>query len=253
MTGDEYVASIIAKYAVSRGSTSPAEILGGKVAGPIRSWAGDWLSELSYSGSYAKGTGVHGVNDVDLFISLKSGTPGTLGENYESLHKLAEDSGWSPKRQNVSIGITLDGTKADLVPGKVQAGQVNYHSVYRRKKNSWTQTNVKLHVSTVQNSGRVDEIRAVKVWRSLRSIDWPSFYLELFVIDVLSGKSKGALASNVLAALEKIGTSLTTKAIIDPANTNNCISDDLTVAEKTPIASTAATSAKEQRWEKIIW
>ncbi|HZW05442.1 MAG TPA: nucleotidyltransferase [Candidatus Nitrosotalea sp.] len=253
MTGDEYVASIIAKYAVPRGASSPAEILGAKVAGPIRKWAGDWLSELSYSGSYAKGTGVHGANDVDLFISLKSDTPGTLATNYENLFELAQQSGWSPTRQNVSIGITLDGTKADLVPGRIQPGQVNYHSLYRRKKDSWTQTNVKLHVSTVQNSGRVDEIRALKVWRSLHGLDWPSFYLEMFVIEVLSGKLKGALAANVLATLEQIENSLTTWRIIDPANTNNCVSDDLDAAEKSRIAGVAAASRKEPQWGKIIW
>jgi hypothetical protein len=150
----------------------------------------------------------------------------TLEQIYEKLFSLAEAQAWAPRRQDVSIGVRVNGTAADLVPGRVQAGFVNYHSLYRRKKRSWTQTNVSLHVSTVKDSGRVAEIRAIKVWRSLRQLDWPSFYLEMFVIEALKGRARGAVAANVITALSTIGTSLGTWAIDDPANTNNRVSDD---------------------------
>ena len=68
MTADQYVESIVSKYAVPRGPTSAAEQLGSAVAGPLRTWAGQQLNALQYSGSYAKETGVHGVSDVDVFI-----------------------------------------------------------------------------------------------------------------------------------------------------------------------------------------
>jgi hypothetical protein len=122
MTPDQYVESIIAKYAVPRGPTSPAERLGSAVGGPIRTWAGAQLNSLEYSGSYAKETGVHGISDVDIYVSLKSNTGGTLKELFDSLFSLAQRSGWAPRPQNVSIGITLNGTKADLVPARVQEG-----------------------------------------------------------------------------------------------------------------------------------
>ena len=35
---------------------------------------------------------------------------------------LAQTQGWSPRQQNVSVGVTVNGTRGDLVPGKVQAG-----------------------------------------------------------------------------------------------------------------------------------
>ena len=100
MTADQYVESVLAKYEVARGPTSPAERLGAVVAGPLRSWAGQQLNALQYSGSYAKGTGVHGVSDVDVFISLKFDTTNTLKEIYESLYSLAQQQGWSPRQQN---------------------------------------------------------------------------------------------------------------------------------------------------------
>ncbi len=253
MTPDQYVESILAKYQVPRGSTSPAEQLGAVVATPLRTWAGQQLNALEYSGSYAKETGVHGVSDVDVFISLKSDTTNTLKELYDMLYALAQKQGWSPRQQNVSVGVTINGTRGDLVPGKVQAGYQNYHSLYLRKRDSWTQTNVKLHVDTVRSSGRLREIRAMKIWRLLNSLDFPSLYLELFTIQALSGRSQSNLAENVLHALRTIGTSLASTRIEDPANTNNVLSDDLTKQEKERIASLAAQSARQQYWKDIIW
>jgi hypothetical protein len=253
MTADQYVESVLAKYEVPRGPGSAAERLGTVVAGPIRAWAGEQLSSLNYSGSYAKETGVRGASDVDIFVSLKSDTTNTLKEIYDSLYSLVQQQGWSPRQQNVSVGVTVNGIRADLVPGKVQAGYQNYHSLYLRKRNSWTQTNVSLHIDTVLKSGRLREIRAVKIWRMLNGLDVPSLYLELFVIDALSGRSRTYLAENVLHALRTIGSSLPSTRVVDPANTNNILSDDLTLQERTEIASLAVQSASQKYWEHVIW
>ena len=253
MTPDQYVEAVLAKYVVPRGPNSPAERLGSAVAGPLRDWANQHVSALQYSGSYAKETGVHGVSDVDVFISLKSDTPGPLKEIYNQLYRFADNQGWSPRSQNVSIGVTVNGTLGDLVPGRIQAGYQNYHSLYLRKRDSWTQTNVALHVATVRDSGRLREIRAVKIWRLLRGLDFPSLYLELFTIQALAGHSRTNLAENVLHVLRTIGTSLASSRIEDPANTNNVLSDDLSRQEKERIASLATQSAREQYWKDIIW
>jgi hypothetical protein len=253
LTPDQYVESVLAKYAVPRGSTSPAERLGATVAGPLRAWAGQQLNALQYSGSYTKETGVRGISDVDIFVSLKSDTTDTLKAIYEKLVSLAQSNGWSPRRQNVSVGVTVNGTLGDLVPGKVQAGYQNYHSLYLRKRDSWTQTNVALHVDAVRKSGRLNEIRAIKIWRMLRGLDFPSLYLELFTIQALSGRSASTLAANVLHALRTIGSSLVSTRIEDPANTNNVLSADLTQAEKQAIANLATQSAREPYWGSIIW
>jgi hypothetical protein len=196
---------------------------------------------------------VHGVSDVDLFISLKSDTKQTLKELFDAVIQLAQNNSWSPRAQNVSIGITVNDTKADLVPGKVQAGFRDYHSLYTRKRGSWIQTNVAMHIKTVRDSGRVREIRAVKTWKALHGVEWPSLYLELFTINALSGKSRNALADNVLHVLREAAASLTSTRILDPGNSNNVISDDLTAAEKLRVAALAGESARKPNWSGIIW
>ena len=69
----------------------------------------------------------------------------------------------------------------------------------------------------------------------------------------LSGRSQSTLAENVLDALRTIGSSLASTRIVDPSNTNNVLSDDLTKQEKERIASLAAQSARQQYWKDIMW
>ena len=54
-------------------------------------------------------------------------------------------------------------------------------------------------------------------------------------------------------ALGYIADNLTTAAVEDPANTNNMISDDLTLAEKKVIAAQAKASHNQPRWEQTLW
>ncbi|MBL7663255.1 nucleotidyltransferase domain-containing protein [bacterium] len=253
MTPDQYVESVLLKYTAPVGANSPSEIIGSTVAGPIRAWAGNQLNSLEYSGSYAKGTAIHGVSDADIFISLKADTTNSLKDLYEGVYSLAESQGWSPRRQNVSIGIIINGNRGDLVSGKVQSGYQNYHSLYLSKRDSWTQTNVANHIQIVSQSQRIKEIKAIKIWKALRQIDFPSLYLELFTINALNGHSRNAVATNVITVLRTIGSSLSSTRIVDPSNTNNILSDELTKAEKDRISALAALSAVERSWANIIW
>jgi hypothetical protein len=253
VTADEYVESVIRKYAVVTGPYSKAEQSANAIAPSVRSWADHYLTSLTFSGSYAKGTAINIATDIDLFISLSSTTPGTLADIYESLYSRSLNQGWNPQRQNVSLGISYNGVKLDLVPGRLQAGYQNYHSIYTYKRKSWMQTNISLHISTVSGSYRTKEIRAIKVWRTLHGLDFPSFYLELFVIDALKYKRSNQLATNVLDSLNAIANFLNGTRIVDPANTNNIISDDLTSPEKFKISAQAKVSASKPNWGQIIW
>lgn len=248
---DEYVRGVVAKYALAGGPTPSAAAAAQEVYKFIQVWANPYLLGVSYSGSSAKGTAIAGVADLDLFISLSPDTPNTLAEIYNSLANHSALKPYTPRRQNVSIGITYAGHQIDLVPGKKQRGNTTDHSLYRSKARTWTQTNVNKHISLIKNSGRLDEIRAIKIWRALHSLDFPSFYLEMSVINALSGKRSG-LASNVAAVFEYLRDDFATAVVIDPANSNNTLSDDLTAAEKGLIAKKAAAHLK-LTWGQVFW
>lgn len=253
MTPDSYIAQVLRSYGVSGRHLANSKLAANAVAQSLNTWASEWLDGLSLSGSHAKGTAVLGESDVDLFISLKAKTPATLEDIYNSLFQWAKTEGWSPRRQTVSIGIDYGGVAIDLVPAKIQSGYRNWHSLYNNRTSSWTQTNVSLHIQKVSNSQRADEIRTIKIWRNLRGLDFHSFYLELTVIDSLHRLSTYKLADNVLEALTFIADHLPTARVIDPANSNNIISSDLSLTERKSIASEARRTLQASTWEEVIW
>src|SRR5690242_15233443 len=70
----------------------------------MEAWAGTDLNRVVQTGSVPKTTAIAGTTDVDIFISLKPSTRFTLKQIYEMLFDKATREGWSPRRQNVSIG-----------------------------------------------------------------------------------------------------------------------------------------------------
>lgn len=254
LSQDEYVRNIISKYKVvgEIGLYTQLFVLNPLIE-TIKGWAGDCLNEIEISGSRAKGTAINISSDVDLFISLKSTTDNTLKEIYDSLYDYVKSKGIDCRKQNVSIGINYKKHSIDLVPGKKHTGNTNDHSLYRSKKNTWTKTNINRHIKLVKDSGRLEEIVLLKIWRKLHQLDFPSIYLELIVIDALANKKRNQPGKNYLTVLDYLIATFVDKTIIDPANTNNEISDDLFKYEKEEIARKAKECRNQKHWEHIIW
>lgn len=249
MTSDEYLSGILQKYVVN---TAGAQASGQTIYPVLEKWGNGYLTSAEFSGSLAKGTGISIGTDADIFLSLSSTTPGTLADMYFTLYNAVTNAGYTARKQNVSIGVKVNGYSIDLVPGRRQSQYVDDHSLYRSKTNNWTQTNVAKHIAYVQGSGRINEIKIVKVWRQLQGLEFPSFFLEMAVIDALAYARTGNLAANVLTVLDHIRDKIVTVRYVDPANTNNVVSDDCTVAEKNAIAAQAENSRAQQTWEGIV-
>lgn len=255
-TADEYLQGILKREAVNTGLFSPVYQAQNTIRPVIEAWAGDRLLSLSPSGSFMKGTANKSGTDIDLFISITSHPRETLKDIYNSLDSTLKANGYATKRQNVSININVNGESVDLVPATQQNALTGDHSLYRRKAGTWTKTNVMTHAGHVQLSGRTDEIRVLKLWRNQHGLDFPSFYLELTVINALNTglfnrAPYGKLSENIATVLRHIRDNFASSVVIDPANTNNRISDDLTVAEKAAIVR-AATNALSQTWDQFV-
>ncbi len=251
MTADQYITSVIEKYAVNTALASPASNAANQVVPVLKTWAGQSLLGIQFSGSYAKGTAISLGTDVDLFISLHCTQP--VKDIYWSLFHYAASHQLQPQAQNVSIRVQSSGVNVDLVPGRKQQGDTEDHSLYKRKKDSWVQTNVAQHIRVVSSSGRADEIRAMKIWRARNHLDFPSFYLELTTIDALKDNRSASFAERILAVLRYLADDFKQARVVDPANTNNIISDDLGPEEKRVIAVAAQKSQAMQKWSEVLW
>lgn len=252
MTGDEYLRRILERERTDTSPSSPVLGMRQRIAPVIQGWAGNQLLGLNPSGSFAKGTANRSGTDIDLFISLSSSVTLTLREIYNSLATTLAQNGYHPRQQNVSIGITVSGYDVDLVPAKRHDRFSDDHSLYRRRADTWTKTNVTKHISLIAGSGRTEEIRAVKLWRKQKGFDFLSFYLELTVPDALRGKQMGDLSNNVWAVFEYLRDRFPNARVVDPVNTNNVISDDLTDAEKHRVAAFAAAALAAKDWSEIV-
>ena len=254
MTGTEYLTRILLRETVNTRPLSPIRGVQTLLMPLIREWAGNVLLNVHPSGSFLKGTAVLSGTDIDLFISISEGCTDTLKDVYEKLFRRLTEKGYSPKKQNVSINIRVGTYSVDLVPAKRQNGTGTDHSLYRRRVGSWTKTNVLIHAAHVIRAGRQQETRVIKLWRNQKSIDFPSFYLELAVIRALDGwsASNTSLESRVQAVFEYLRDHFPDARFVDPANTNNIVSDDLTVVEKKAISSAARTARAELYWKDVV-
>lgn len=253
MTADEYVLNVIRNHSLPLQLNQKELSVIAPLENIISAWAGNCLCEIKLSGSRAKGTAIDIATDLDLFISLSSTTTNSLSEIYNSLYNRVISNGLTARKQNVSIGVTYEGKKVDLVPAKRQGPNGGDHSLYKSKTDSWTKTNIDTHISEVARSGRRNEIIALKIWRENHKLEFPSILLETMTIDALYGRSTSTTAANVTSMLTYIRDHIQTVRVLDPANTNNILSNDLSAKEKLLLAQQADKSLKEQYWEQIIW
>lgn len=251
MSADTYLQTILAREAVDMSPLSPVRGVQATISPLIRAWAGTQLVSINPSGSFAKGTANRSGTDIDLFISLAVDTTNPLKEIYESLAKRLQENGYTPRRQNVSLNIRVGGTDVDLVPAKRQDNVSEDHSLYRRRADTWTKTNVVKHIAHVRAGGRIAETRVLKLWRNQKGLNFPSFYLELTVIAALAGKV-GTVSSNVWTVFQYLRDPFSNARVVDPANTNNIISDDLTVSDKAKVKAAAERALAAKDWSEIV-
>lgn len=247
MSEEHYLRQVLQRYAVDTGLYSPVRTVQTALAPVLQRWGGQHIVNVKPSGSFAKGTAVHGGTDIDIFVSLTSALTDPLEKIYTTLRNALARAGYTPRPQNVSLGISSAGYKVDVTPGRRQDQYGRYHSLHSNRTGGWLQTNIDEHIRVVSGSGRTDEIRLMKIWRNRFGLDWPSFYLELFVIDALHGQRTANLLPNMVTVLTAVRDTIGRRRLMDPANTNNVVSDTLAPAAKGTLAG-QATIALQGSW-----
>ncbi len=226
----------------------------------LKQWASSCYISVLNSGSREKGTAISIASDVDYLVSLTSDcnvNSGGLKKIYDGLYNHLKTKYNPVRTQNVSFRINIDNLEVDITPARKHSGNTNDHWLYVSKQGTWKQTNIQKHISDISGSGRTKEIMLLKIWREQNGLEFPSIYLEYLSVKSLSGKSKNPsqLSDNFLHLLNELAKDTNNpmdSRIIDPANSNNILSDLLTTKEKKTIISRAKISIGHEYWEDII-
>ena len=178
-----------------------------------------YLESIKLAGSHAKGTDLRD-SDVDLFLTYSPNTPAPLSGIQTDLA-----DHFHGQIRNVSVRIAYKGLTVDLVPSQ-------NNILWQARFNTSLKTDIDKQIRYVRDSGLIDEILALKIWRRRHALRFPSFLMELATIH--------ARPKDFRALLHFLATDFPTTRLLDPANSDNVVSDLLTEVEKLRISRTAA-------------
>lgn len=251
-TTEQYAASIVEKYHVAADTGSPSHRAADEVIPLLKKWGKEYLLGITLSGAYAKNTAISLSSHVDVLIALGPIPGMEMKTVFWNLFSFLTDHDLHPRTRNVSIQLESKGLRVDLVPA-CRDRESSGNLLFNKRSGNAVRTDVAQHVHLVANSGRQQEICAIKIWRERNDLDFPSLYLELTVLRALEGERFGQLADNVLTALRYLSNRFERAVIGDPANADNVLSNDLTGEDKKAIAKAARKALYDENWKKILW
>jgi hypothetical protein len=251
-TLDQYAASVVEKYRVAVDRKSPSHRAADEIVPLIQGWAKEYLHGLTLSGAYAKNTAITLCSHADLLVSVNPIPGMEMKSIFWSLFEYLVDHDLRPKTHTVSMRLKHKGLLVDLIPA-CREHAAHRSLLFNKRTGKQVHTDLAQHVHLVANSGRQQEICALKIWRERCSLDFPSMHLELTVLQCLGSERFGQLADNISAVLHYLSNRFESAVVSDPANPENIVSDDLSAAEKRAIATAARDTLYGEDWEKMIF
>ncbi len=251
-TVDQYAASIVEKYHVVADTGSLSHRAADELIPLIKKWGKQYLLGITLSGAYAKNTAVSLSSHADVLISVNQVPNMEMKQVFWSLFEYLTDQGLKPHTRDVSIRLQSKGLHVDLIPAYRDRTTAE-NILFNKRSGVEVRTDVAQHIHLVANSGRQQEICALKIWRERNSLDFPSLYLEMTVLKALETERFGQVADNVLAVLRYLVSHLENAVVVDPANSQNILSNDLSASAKRAIAKAARNVLYDENWKKILW
>lgn len=202
---------------------------------------GNKIKTIKYSGSIAKKTAINTSKDLDLAVHFKNNAFSTLKDMYENVHDFLDDH-YNIRKQKVSIGLTDH--DVDVVPGRrIDEEDENNNDVnlYNSDAHTRIKTNIEKHKQHITESECRKIIKLFKIWKNSHSLKFKSFAVELLVIQALDGTSAKSSKEKVKEVLEYIENKIESVKLIDPANSQNNVSDAIKSIDKTMLKIKSST------------
>jgi predicted nucleotidyltransferase len=201
---------------------------------------------IKLAGSVKKGTAVKESYDLDLVVYFPSSDTRTLKEIHSDVMKKllrryeVELKSSALRIKSLDSAGFVHDYHIDVVPGRFISDPPKDTFLYINDPDrERLQTNLKRHIEYVTNSGCVEIIKLVKIWKKRSNVHLKTFVLELFVIDELSGYGhKDDLEKSFFKTMEGFRDNVN-RLLIDPANSANIVSKIVSDADKSLAAGAA--------------
>jgi hypothetical protein len=252
VSADEYLKSVLDRESVDSTPDSPFRGLVDDLADYGRRLAGGGLLDVQPVGGSERGTANASGRPIGFLYSFSPHLPDSIGKLYEGLFALFDRLGYEPERRDAGIVLLYRNVPIDIIPARREAMTGEVHELWIARSRRSVKTSPLAHAEHVRNSGRIDEIRCLKIWRDQIGLDFPSFHLELAVLAALRGRTAGTLAANVWTVFGYLETLFAARSLLDPFNANNIVSDHMDAAGKDAIRRAAGLARSGRPWSQII-
>ncbi|RYE49201.1 MAG: hypothetical protein EOP24_01855 [Hyphomicrobiales bacterium] len=252
VSASDYLRDILDREMITREAMAELTRVEGKITALCRAWGSHHIVDITPGGGFEKSMANCSGVSIDYVVWIHAQSERRIPDIYESMFSAFQRLGLAPVRRDVTLALNLGPMVVDLLPAKRLSMISDIHEIYSTRRAAAITTNLHQHVLDSHDAGWHDEVRILKLWRDQNGLDFPSYYLELATLAALRRRPAGALADNVWAALGFFERLLVPRAMLDPANAANIVSDELTAAQKRSIALAAAAARSGRPWSEIV-
>lgn len=221
---------------------------------------------IRYGGSKAKGTMIKEAYDLDVicyFDNDDNSVGETLQEIYESVAETFQDDYLIEKKASAIRLLSRnsdnfgDDYHTDVVPGRFVDEERDDVFLYRNSGEKGRQkTNLDVHINHVKDSGVIDSIRLMKLWRKRNELSIKHFVLELLTIDLLKGKKNLELTDQLTYVWTELRDNIEDMQVEDPANPyGNDLSELFNATVKFELSNMARITLEiieKDGWENVF-
>jgi tRNA nucleotidyltransferase (CCA-adding enzyme) len=214
-----------------------------------------------YGGSKAKGTVIKESYDLDLVFYLPqedTSVGDTLKDIYENTRKaLEKEYSVVPKTSALRIrSQEQEDFHIDVVPGRYTDEKKSDCFIYQASAEKCRlKTNLDSHITHVKDSGVVDAIRLLKLWKTRKALGVKQFVFELLIIELLKGKKDKPLAEQIRHVLIAIKDAFDPIPVEDPANPSGNDLTNVLTSSWSELRQTAASTfavVEDTGWEGVF-
>ena len=249
MDAEQYLKSILQKYRVQSQDINVMKKDRKNIEEYLDRYFSKDKKQIYYAGSYEKGTAINIKYDLDLVIYFRKNAFASPYEMYRAVYDKLNQQ-YEIKQNNAAIRVKIKGKEIDVVPALVERN--NWAHLYKSDTGQEVKTNVLMHLHNVENSGCVDVIRLMKIWKHQHNLDISSFMLELLTIQALKGFGVKKLEPRFQHVLEYIQKEIQFITIVDPANPQNVVSEKLSWLGRQNIYMAAMKSVHAGSWSEVV-